>query len=205
MQRQRIHERRRSLVWTILKFSRQRHKAGDLSVESLLEDLGGKSFAWAILVFALFAMLPFPPGATLLTALPLLLVTAQMTLGYPHLKLPNLLLKRKIDHGKLRKTIIWLRPATKHLDRLLRPRNQTIFNARYERIIGGALLAISFALFLPIPFSGWLCAFSLFVYAAGAAERDGLIALFGLMLGTACLVFTTAVVSSMAVTFDIFT
>lgn len=128
-------------------------------------------------------LLPLPPGFTLITALPLLVTTAQMALGYPHVRLPRRLATLKIDHDKLRSTILRLRPITRRLENILRKRQTGIFQARNERILGIALFVISFALFLPLPLSGWFPAISLFVFGVGLVEQDGLIAAAGLAFG----------------------
>jgi hypothetical protein len=198
MQREEGTRRRPSLSLPILRTSRSQHRAGTLTLGNLLTELGETSFGWAIVVFSLLTLLPLPPGSSLITALPLLVTTAQMVLGYPHVKLPGPLARLRLDPVKLRRTVLRLRPVTRRLERILAPRYMPLFARRNERVLGLALFVIAFALFLPVPLSGWFPAISLFVFGVGLVERDGLVAALGLIFGGASVLLTAAILSSLA-------
>ncbi len=188
--------RRPSLSLPILRTSRSQHRAGTLTLGSLLSALGGASFGWAIVVFSLVAILPLPPGSTLLTALPLLMTTAQMMLGFDHVRLPGPLSRIAIDPERLRRTVLGLRPVTRRLERVLRPRLTALIARRNDRIMGLILFVVAFALFLPVPLSAWFPAISLFVVGVGLVERDGLVVALGLGFGLASVALTAAIVTS---------
>jgi hypothetical protein len=188
--------RRPSLSMPILRTSRSQHRDGTLTLGSLLSALGGASFGWAIVVFALVALLPLPPGSTLLTALPLLMTTAQMMLGFDHVRLPGPVARIAIDPERLRRTVLGLRPVTRRLERVLRPRFAVLLSRRHDRIMGLVLFVISVALFLPVPLSAWFPAISLFVVGVGLVERDGLVVALGLGFGLASVMLTAAIVAS---------
>lgn len=188
--------RRPSLSLPILRTSRTQHRDGAVTLGSLLSALGGASFGWAIVVFALAALLPLPPGSTLLTALPLLMTTAQMMLGFRHVHLPGPLARIAIDPERLRRTVLGLRPVTRRLERVLRPRLSALVARRNDRVMGALLFVISLALFLPVPLSAWFPAISLFVVGVGLVERDGLVVALGLGLGLASVLLTAAIVAS---------
>lgn len=190
--------RRPSLSLPILRTSRMQHRAGTLTLGNLLTELGETSFGWAIVVFSLLTLLPLPPGSSLVTAVPLLVTTGQMMLGYPHVKLPGPLGRLRLDPVKLRRTILRLRPVTRRLERVLTPRYALLFARRNERVLGLALFVIAFALFLPVPLSGWFPAISLFVFGVGLVERDGLVATIGLIFGGASVLLTATILTSLA-------
>ena len=190
--------RRPSLSLPILRTSRIQHRAGTLTLGNLLTELGETSFGWAIVVFSLLTLLPLPPGSSLVTAVPLLVTTGQMMLGHPHIKLPGPLARLRLDPVKLRRTILRLRPVTRRLERVLTPRYALLFARRNERVLGLALFVIAFALFLPVPLSGWFPAISLFVFGVGLVERDGLVATIGLIFGSASVLLTAAILTSLA-------
>lgn len=197
MQRNDGEIRRPSLSLPILRTARRQHRAGTLTLGSLLSALGEASFGWAIVVFSLLTLLPLPPGSSLITALPLLVTTAQMMLGYPHVKLPGRLARLRIDPLKLRRTVLRLRPVTRRLERILVPRYKTLFSRRNERPLGlfmfMFMFVIAFALFLPVPLSGWFPAISLFIIGVGIVEKDGLVSSVGLVLGAASVLLTGVV------------
>ncbi|WP_246237416.1 exopolysaccharide biosynthesis protein [Halovulum dunhuangense] len=180
----------------ILRTSRAQQRTGTVTLGGLLSGLGETSFGWAIVVFSLVTMLPLPPGSSLITALPVLLATAQMSLGYPHVRLPGRLARITVDPQKLRRTMMRLRPVTRRLERVLQPRMTGIFAPRHERRLGLALFLIAFTLFLPIPFSGWFPAVSLFICGVGQVERDGKVTLIGLGAGAASILLTIIIVLS---------
>lgn len=191
--------RRPSLSLPILRGSRNQHRAGSLTLGGLLSELGEASFGWAIVVFSLITLLPLPPGTTLITALPLLVATGQMMLGYPHVRLPGRLTRLRLDQGKLRRVVLGLRPVTRRLERVLRPRYPAFFARRHERLLGFLLFLIAFALFLPVPLSGWFPALALFVFGVGLVERDGLVCVIGLLIGAAAILITAVVLTSIAI------
>ncbi len=190
--------RRPSLSLPILRNSRDQHRAGTLTLGNLITSLGEASFGWAIVVFSLLTLLPLPPGSSVITALPLLLTTVQMMLGYPFVRLPKALARMTLDPDKLRRTVLRLRPVTRRLERVLTRRRTSIFAPRKERLIGVLLFVIAFALFLPVPFSGWFPAVSLFIVGVGFVERDGLATMVGLALGTASVLLTGILLISIA-------
>lgn len=190
--------RRPSLSLPILRASRSHHVAGTLSLGELLASLGERSFGWSIIVFSLVTLLPLPPPTTLITALPLLLATGQMVLGYPHIRLPKRIARIPLDYSKLRRTLLRLRPVTRRLERMLHPRFEALFRKRYERSIGTLMFVIAFALFLPLPLTGWFPAVSLFIVGVGLTERDGLVVGLGLVLGMISVALTALIVAAAA-------
>ncbi|PIL21336.1 exopolysaccharide synthesis ExoD [Puniceibacterium antarcticum] len=186
-------QKRPSLSLPILRTSRDQHRAGTLTLGNLLSAIGETSFGWAIVLFSLITLLPLPPGSTLLTALPLLVTTVQMSLGYPHVRLPGPLARLRLDQGKIRVAILRLRPVTRRLERILKPRYAALFTRRNERLIGVLLFIIAFALFLPVPLSGWFPAISLFTIGVGIVERDGLVTAAGMVMGAASVVLTATI------------
>src|SRR6056297_3217996 len=198
MQREDGTRRRPSLSLPILRTSRSQHRAGTLTLGNLLSELGETSFGWAIVVFSLLTLLPLPPGSSLITGLPLLVTTAQMMLGYPHVKLPAPLARLRLDPEKLRRAVLRLRPVTRRLERVLTARYTPLFAPRNERLLGLLLFVIAFALFLPVPFSGWFPATSLFIFGVGLVERDGLVATIGLVFGGASVLLTGTLLASLA-------
>jgi len=190
--------KRPSLSLPILRTSRSQHRAGTLTLGNLFAALGEKSFGWAIVLFSLLTLLPLPPGTTLVTALPILMTTGQMMLGYPCVKLPGRLSRLRLDQSLVRRAVLRLRPVTRRLERVLTPRYPGIFARWNEQPMGLLLFVIAFALFLPVPLSGWFPAISLFTVGVGLVERDGLVTAVGLALGAASVLLTAAILVSLA-------
>lgn len=91
-----------------------------------------------------------------------------------------------------------MRPVTRRLERVLRPRCSFLFARRNERVLGLALFKIAIALFLPVPLSGWFPAISLFVFGVGLVEQDGLVASAGLAFCGTSVILTVTILMSLA-------
>lgn len=193
------HRKRRSLSFTLLKAVRPRSTSPGILINDLLRDLGEKSFGWAMLLFSLINLLPLPPGTTLLTALPLILIAGQMALGFEQLQLPKMIGRREVQRESLRRVVHKMRPISRRIERIIRPRMPWVFYPRNERLIGLWLLLVAFALFLPLPLSGWFPAISLLVSGFGLIERDGLVLVIGAIMGAASILITLLVATTLAI------
>ncbi|MFO7854730.1 MAG: exopolysaccharide biosynthesis protein, partial [Paracoccaceae bacterium] len=176
-----------------------RHKlAGRVAVGEILTSLGDRSFGWAILFFALINMIPAPYGSTLVTAPPLMLLTAQMALGRRHVHLPGLVARRRIPVDGMRRLLVRLRGLLRPIERVVRPRRLGMFLPRNERLIGAALFAVACALLLPLPLSGGIPAFALLVSALALIERDGVLMTVALGIGALSIGVTAGMVTLIA-------
>lgn len=152
-----------------------------------------------MLLFSLINLLPLPPGTTLLTALPLILIAGQMALGFEQLQLPKMIGRREVQRESLRRVVHKMRPISRRIERIIRPRMPWVFYPRNERLIGLWLLLVAFALFLPLPLSGWFPAISLLVSGFGLIERDGLVLVIGAIMGAASILITLLVATTLAI------
>ena len=189
----------RSLSFSLLCVLRSPSQHNEISLAELLEQLGDRSFGWAILLSSLINLLPLPPGATLVTAIPLVVFCAQLGIGRSCVWLPSWIGNRLLSRLALRRTILRLRPISRRLERLARPRMQTVFQPKRERLVGVFFFCVALALFVPLPLSGWFPAISLFVAGIGLIERDGLIVIAGVCLGVFSIGLTIFVTRSILV------
>src|SRR3546814_15055608 len=83
-----------------------------------------------------------------------------------------------------------MKPVLRPLERIIRPRLAWLFERHSERLLGAFLFLVAFALFLPIPLSGFIPAFALFIAGVGLAERDGVVTLLGLAIGPSSIAIT---------------
>ena len=192
---------RRSLSRALLRAVwRYRHLEA-VPLGRILADQGQRSFGWSILLFAVINLLPLPFGSNVVTAIPLLLLTAQMALAYPHVRLPGVITRRDVSRRGFQRAVLRLKPLLRPVERVIRPRRPDLFGLEAERWIGGFLFLVSAALFLPIPFSGLISAAALAVTAMGLLERDGMVTLIGLGLGLVAILVTLAAATALLLGF----
>ena len=189
----RSHPIRRRISRTLFRAAGRRAKTDSLSIGALIAGLGDRSFGWSILLFSLVNLIPMPIGSNIITSLPLILLTGQMAAGFEHVRLPTFINRREVNRRGFQRVVLQLKPLIREIEKIVRPRHVWLFQPKNERIIGLLLLAVSLALFLPIPLSGFIPATALFVTAFGLIERDGLVTLSGIALGVISILITLIV------------
>jgi hypothetical protein len=190
---------RRSLSWSLLRAVGRYRDLEAVPLGRLLADQGQRSFAWAILLFAIVNLLPLPFGSNVVTALPLLLLTGQMAAGFSHVRLPGVITRRAVSRRGFQRVVLRLKPLLQPVEKVIRPRPPRLFDRDPERVIGVLLFIVSAALFLPIPFSGLTSATALLVTAMGLLERDGVVTLLGLGLGVIAVCVTLAAATALVI------
>lgn len=184
---------RRPLSRRLVRAAGRPHVIERMSVRELMDTLGDRSFGWCVIVFALLNLVPLPIGANMITSLPLILVTAQMTLGMERVRLPEAVMNRTFRRRSFQKLVLRLGPLMRPLERMTAPRLPMMFSPVHERLLGVFLLVVSLTLFLPVPVSTWLLAISLLISGIGLVERDGLITLAGVVFGCLAIAATVAI------------
>jgi hypothetical protein len=180
----------------------ERQGASEVSIAALVDKLGDRSFGWTLLLFAIINVLPWPPGATLITGIPLVLITGQMAFGNHAVWVPDFIGRRMVSRATFSRAILRLRPLFKLLEATTRRRGAWLFRPDTERLVGVALLIIAIVQFIPIPLSGWFPGFALLISSVGLIKRDGRTLGFGLILGVFSILLTAAVIAFAAAGFD---
>jgi hypothetical protein len=178
---------------TLFRAASRRANTDSLSIGALIAGLGDRSFGWSILLFSLVNLIPMPIGTNMVTALPLILLTGQMAAGFDHVRLPRLITRRGVNRRGFQRVVLRLQPVIRPIEKIVRTRHVWLFRPKNERIIGFLLLAVSLALFVPIPLSGFIPATALFITAFGLVERDGLVTLAGVVFGVISILITLVV------------
>lgn len=154
---------------------------------AVLDMVGRRSFGPMLLLAGLIVMAPLIgdiPGVPTVIGIFVFLVALQLLLGREHFWLPEWLLARRIPRTTLHKTIAWMMPVARFVDRFLSPRLTGLVNggARF----GVALLAMVVSLLMPvmefIPFSANAAGVTLTVFGLALIARDGLLALIAFAL-----------------------
>jgi hypothetical protein len=190
---------RRRLSRRLLRAARDPARSASMTLGELVESLGERSIGWSMLVFAIVNMLPMPVGSNMVTSIPVMIVAAQVALGYDRLRLPAFVANRRVSRKGFQKLVLRLGPVMRPIERVLRPRLEFVFGPRAERLLGVFLLVVALALFAPIPLSGYLPAAALAIAGIGLIERDGLLTLGAVVLGVVAIAVTIVVGAALVV------
>jgi hypothetical protein len=196
---------RRGLSRRLVRAARDPERRPDMSLGDLIHGLGDRSFGWCIVLFALISLLPMPIGSTMITSIPLILVTGQMALGLPQVWLPGWVMRRQVSRKRFQRRVLWFGPLIRPIERIVRPRYAAIFAPRVERGLGVFLLFVAVALFAPIPLSSYLPAIALLLAGIGLVERDGAVVVASLVLGLVAIVVTAGVTVALLMGVDALT
>ncbi|WP_045221866.1 exopolysaccharide biosynthesis protein [Desulfonatronum thioautotrophicum] len=160
-----------------------------VSVETILEAVGSRSFGPLLLLAGLILVSPLSgiPGTATSMAVIVLLCAVQLVLGRSHFWLPSWLLQRSVPHNKLKRALVFVRPHARAIDGWLRPRLTFLVHRTGTYFI--ALACIVIALGLPamelVPFSASSAGGALTVFGLALVFRDGLLALLAFAIAVA--------------------
>jgi len=148
-----------------------------ITVQDMMDELGRKSFAAMIMIFALLAASPASavPGLTATVGLAVAVMVVQMLAGRDHIWLPGFLATRRIPSQRVCQAIGWLRRPVHAVERVLRPRMTFLIKRPWLYLPLTLMLCI--ALFMPVmevvPTSGSIASTVVALFAAGLLMRDG--------------------------------
>ncbi len=176
--------------------------AGDrLKLSELTARLSDRSWGGLLLIFAAINILPLPPGATTITGIPLVLLSAQMAAGRSTPWFPKRFDQRGVTKGEITKLIAKLLPWGRRIERVLERRLTALTNHRAARAIGVVCLLLSVILWLPIPLGNHAPAITMTLFAAALIYRDGLLVMLGALATLASLALVSVTLGAAALAF----
>lgn len=155
-----------------------------MTVAELEGILQGRGFALLILLLSAPFLVP-APGLSVPFGIALCLLGIRITIGQKAV-LPAVILRREISYKVLERVITPLVRLTTRFEKHIRPRMHFLQSHPWAiNCIGLGIVSGGFVLSLPlpIPFSNGLPAVSIILLALGLMERDGLLVLWGYLVG----------------------
>jgi hypothetical protein len=166
---------------------------GGLSIGEALEAMGQTSFAFTILFLAIPALTPIPGPFGMVFGTALALVSLQIIAGGRKVWLPAIVRDRRVSSAALDLIVGHAVPMIARVEKLVRAgRLQALTGPAAQALLGIPVFLLAVVIALPIPFGNILPVLSLVVLAVALMERDGLVTLIGLLLTSATVVATAA-------------
>ncbi len=174
---------------------------GKIAVKDFIAMLGDRSFALAILIFALPNAIPLGlPGLSTVTGIPILFIALQLAWGRNSIWLPHSIADRHFSHHALKVTMGKTYPAVQWIEKFLHPRMSGICESMIgERFIGAVIALLAAVLVLPVPGVNLLPGICICLLALALLERDGALAIFSLLLCAASAYVMYEMIALMAV------
>ena len=156
-----------------------------LTVRDIMAVLQDRAFALLVVLLGLPNCLPMPPPIPLVCGLLLALVAIQIVFGRPTPWLPRALLNRSIAQTDVERAVGRAMPAFRRLERVSRPRMTFLETPIAMRMMGAVILLMAIGLLFAPPFVGQIpLGLAVCLVGLGLVERDGLVVLGGLLIGT---------------------
>jgi hypothetical protein len=167
-----------------------------VTLRHILDELGDRSFAALLVLFAALNLLPLPPGGSTVLGLPLVIVAAQLMAGSRRVWLPRYVAEKSLSAEQFRSLMARVIPKLERFEAFVRPRYWPFRRRRGDRVIGAIAFVLAVILMLPIPFANWLPAFSVTLVALALAQRDGIVLGAGVVAGVASIALVAAILGT---------
>lgn len=156
-----------------------------VSLAWVMGELHERAFGLFLLVLALPCCIPFLYGVPQIVALPLMFVSAQILIGRRTPWLPERLASRTISATGLQSLAERAGPWLRRIEAISRPRYAQLTRVPFDRVVGLALVLFSASILVPLPGTNTVPGFAVVVVSMGLLQRDGLLVILGMLLGTA--------------------
>ena len=164
--------------------------AGQVTLDWLMGRLGDRSFGVVLLLLAIFGLLP---GASAVAAVLLMVPAAQMVLARPAPAFPRRVGAWRFEARRLAGLVRRIVPVLRWLERFIRPRWATPFEAT-KRAVGGVVLLLAASLLAPLPLSNIAPALAIMLISFAYLEEDGVLLCAALAAALAMLAAAAAFV-----------
>src|SRR5690606_37714314 len=127
-------------------------EAEKLSLREMIEAFGERGFGAVILMLALMALFPWPPGGKAVFSVPIILIAAELALQRDRVWLPRWLLKLSVSRAAYRTAVEKVLPRLRRVERLTRPRWPALTGEAADVGIGVICILLALMMALPVPF-----------------------------------------------------
>ena len=162
----------------------------NVSLAWLIDGLRERSFGIILLILGLVALVP---GASGVIGVLLMIPAAQMLLARKGPVFPGFLARRRISKRKLARLIARINPVLRRIERVVRPRWPTPFEAT-KMAVGFVVFLLAATLLAPIPFSNIIPGLVIVLLSFAYLEEDGIALCIALAAAAVSLAIVAATV-----------
>lgn len=161
----------------------QNNVGASISLNTILDTVGDKSFGLLLMLLSLPSALPVPAAGYSTPFGAIMMVLGFQMLFAKHTPwLPQFAKKRSIGSGLIQKMVGAADWFLKKIEHLIRPR-MGIFCSRAGHVfLGGLVIIMSFLMILPIPLTNTAPAMVIFLIGTALSEEDGLLAFLAMII-----------------------
>lgn len=151
----------------------------DLSLRTLTERLGDRTFGMLLILVAILSAVPV---VSMLAGALVAVLGLQMAAGMKRAWLPGIILDRQLPGKTVRAALLAFEPKVRAAERYVRPRWRFTEAPIVDRLNGLVIALLGGVIALPIPLTNVGPAFVVVFMGVGLMERDGLVQLSSVIL-----------------------
>jgi hypothetical protein len=157
------------------------------SIGQILILFGVRGFAFLILILALLNIVIFMvPFSSIVFGVPMIILAAQMVLGFRAPIFPRVVRRQKIQRAALVQGLERAIYGIEKIERYIKPRFLFLTHPVANRIHGLMALVMAIMVSIPIPFFSFPPSLVLIMLAIGMLQRDGIFILLAYAVGIWC-------------------
>jgi len=161
----------------------------EITIGQLIDALQDRAFGLLLLILALPCAIPFLYGIPQVVSVPLLFVASQIVIGRHEPWLPRRVCRRSFSAAAFRNMVEKSIRSIKWLEFFSRPRLIWLTKGGFERLWGMFLVIYSISIAIPLPLTNTVPGIAVGIVALGLIERDGLMIIGGVVLGSIWILF----------------
>ncbi|NDF12524.1 MAG: exopolysaccharide biosynthesis protein [Proteobacteria bacterium] len=170
------------------------YKEERMPLSYMFDTLSDKGFLILMMFFAAPLMLPLtPPGITLILALPLIVLSAQMLYGLKVPYLPEFLRRKTMKTTTIKWMVNSLDPWLNFLNRFVKPRLLFMTSPFGIKMIALWCFVSAVVIPVPLPVINSIASGAIFLMALGILQRDGLLVKAGMAVTVITILILVAV------------
>lgn len=173
-----------------------------LTLREMVEAFGERGFGAVIMMLALMALIPWPPGGKAVFSVPIILISGEMALQSDRVWLPRFLMKASVSRSTYRTASQKILKRLRQVERLTRPRLPILTGEVADVIIGILCILLAVMMALPVPFGDALPGITLVLLSLGIIQRDGVFILLGLLGSILCAIYLALVWTTVVAIFN---
>jgi hypothetical protein len=169
-----------------------------VTLGEVVQGFGHRAFGLLMLLLGLPMALPVSaiPGVSTLFGVPLILVAAQLALGWSSPRLPRVLAERGVPRASMARILARAEPWLRKAERVTRPRLPWLSSWLAERLVAALCVVLAAVMALPIVGGNQPPGIAISLFAVGLLERDGIFVLLGIGASIAAFFILSAVVGA---------
>lgn len=177
-----------------LFFSIKKANDPNRTIGDIADIIARRSIGSLLALFAALNLIPLPPGTSVISGIPIVLIAVQLIFLRDRIWLPNFIRKLKIDEKRMDNILGRLIGWGRKLERYIKPRYWPFSSIWGDRFIGVASFILGSMVVLPIPLGNFLPALSAAILGMALSEQDGVWLAIGLTVGAVSLTWIAILV-----------